>query len=68
MSPLGFEGGLKRDFNLPPEGNIGGLDPNVIALVNALTKVNLRINHIERESNHIKLIEFGETEAEDLNK
>jgi len=28
----------------------------------------LEVNHIKRESNHIKLIEFREMEAEDFNK
>jgi len=36
--------------------------------VNALTGANLGINHIKRESNHIKLTEFEGTEAEDPNK
>jgi len=45
-----------------------GLDPNVAALVNALTGANLEINYVERESNHVKPTEFGETEAEDPNE
>ncbi len=71
-SPLlllsGFEGGLEGGFNLPSKGNAKELDPNVTALVNTLTGANLRINHIERESNHVKLTEFGRTEAEDPNE
>ncbi len=63
----GFGGGLGGGFN-PPGGNARGLDPNVVALVNALTGANLRVNHVERESNHVKLTEFGETEAEDPNE
>jgi|SRR6266540_4363551 len=65
---LGFERGLERGFNQPPRGNLEGLDSNVAALVNALTRVNLGINHVERKLNYVKLIEFGKTEAEDLNK
>ena len=45
-----------------------GLDPNVAALVNALTGANLEINHVKKESNHVKLTEFGRTEAEDSNE
>ena len=29
---------------------------------------NLGINHVDRESNHVKLTEFGGTEAEDPNE
>ena len=68
MSLPGFGGGLGGGFNPPPGENAGGLDPNVAALVNTLTEANLRINHVERESNHVKLTEFRETEAEDPNK
>jgi len=64
----GFGGGLEGGFNLPSEGNAGGLDLNVAALVNALTEANLGINHIDRESNHVKSTEFGRTEAEDPNE
>ena len=31
-------------------------------------KVNLEINHVERESNHVKPTEFGGTEVEDPNE
>src|SRR6266498_30591 len=58
----GFGGGLEGGFNLPSEGNAGGLDLNVAALVNALTEANLGINYIDRESNHVKPTEFGRTE------
>ncbi|SRR6266498_693527 len=68
FSSPGFEGGLGGGFNLPSEGNAEGLDPNVTALVNVLTRINLRINHVERESNHVKPTEFGRTEAEDPNE
>src|SRR6266542_3437803 len=47
----GFGEGLGGGFNPLPEGNAGGLDSNVAALVNALTGANLGINHIDRESN-----------------
>src|SRR6266542_5361751 len=43
----GFGGGLGGGFNPPPGGNAGGLDPNVAALVNALTGANLGTNHAE---------------------
>ncbi len=67
LSP-GFGRDLEGGFNLLPGKNTGGLDLNVAALVNALTGVNLGINYIKRESNHVKLTEFGGTEAEDPNK
>ena len=63
-----FEGGLGGGFNPLPEGNAGGLDPNVAALVNALIEANLGINYVERKSNYVKLTEFGEIEVEDPNK
>ncbi len=63
-----FGGELGEGFNLLPEGNIRGLDSNVAALVNALTGINLEINYIERESNHVKSTEFGRMEIEDLNE
>src|SRR6266498_4942485 len=68
LPPSGFEGGLGGDFNPPLGGNARGLDPNVAALVNALTGANLGVNHVERESNHVKPTEFRGTEAEDLNE
>ncbi len=68
LPPSEFGGGLGEGFNPPPGGNIGGLDLNVAALVNVLTGANIGINHVERESNHVKLTEFGGTEAEDLNE
>ena len=68
MLLLGFGGGLGGGFNLPPGGGLGGLDPNVAALVNALTGANLGENYVEREANHVKPTEFGETEAEDPNE
>jgi len=68
LPPPGFGKGLEGGFNLPSEENAGGLDPNIAALVNTLTEANLEINHAKRESNHVKLTEFGETEAEDPNE
>src|SRR6266540_6915514 len=41
LPPPGFGGGLGGDFNPLSGGNAGGLDPNIVALVNALTEVNL---------------------------
>src|SRR6266511_3029943 len=68
LPPPGFGGGLGGDFNPPLGGNAGGLDPNVAVLVNALTGANLGVNHVDRESNHVKPTEFGRTEAEDPNE
>jgi len=68
LPPSGFGRGLGGGFNLPPGGNAGGLDPNIAVLVNALTGANLGVNHVERESNHVKITEFEGTEAEDPNK
>ncbi|SRR6266542_167187 len=48
-----FEGGLGGGFNLLSGENTRELDPNVAVLVNALAGVNLRINHIKRESNYM---------------
>src|SRR6266498_1300609 len=45
LPPSGFRRGLKGGFNLLPRGNARRLDPNIAALVNALTGVNLGINH-----------------------
>ncbi len=64
LPPSKFEGG----FNSLSRENTEGLDLNVAALVNALTRANLRINHVEKELNHIKSIEFKRIEAEDPNK
>ncbi len=68
LLPPGFRGGLKGGFNSLSRRNAGGLDPNVAVLVNVLIGANLEINHVERESNHIKLTKFRRTEAEDPNK
>src|SRR6266498_497581 len=68
LLPLGFGGGLGGGFNPLPGGNAEGLDLNVAALVNALTGVNLGVNHVDRELNHVKSAEFRGTEAEDPNE
>ncbi len=68
LLPPEFRGGLGGGFNLSPERNVEGLDPNVAALVNALIGANLGINYAKRESNHVKLTEFEGTEAEDPNE
>ncbi len=47
LSLPGFEGGFEGGFNPLPRRNPEGLDPNITALVNALTGANLRINHVE---------------------
>ncbi len=54
----GFGKSLGGGFNPPLGGNARRLDSNVAALVNTLTGANLRINHIEREFNHVKPMEF----------
>src|SRR6266498_4262477 len=53
-----FEGELRGGFNPPSRGNARELDPNVAALVNALTGANLMINHVEGESNYVKSTKF----------
>ncbi len=68
LPPSGFGEGLGGGFNPPPGENAGGLDSNVAALVNTLTEANLGVNHVERESNHVKLTEFRGTEVEDPNE
>ncbi len=44
------------------------LDPNVAALVNALTEMNLTGGYYPREGSFIKLTEFERTEMEDTNE
>ncbi len=59
------EGNLSpNNNNLPPRG----LDPNVVTLVNVLTRINLTGGHYLRKESFIKPTEFGETETEDLNE
>ncbi len=67
--PPGFGGGFGEGFgggNLG--GNPGGLDPNVAALVNALTGMNIRGGYASREGSFVKPGEFGGTETEDPNE
>jgi len=62
-----FKKGLKKEFNLL-EKNLEKLNPNVVALVNILIGMNLRINYVKKKSNYIKLSEFEGIEVEDFNK
>ena len=55
---------LNNNNNLPPER----LNPNVAALVNTLTEMNLTKGYYSRERSFIKLTEFEGIETEDLNK
>ena len=81
--PPGFEGGFGRGFGGnsggnpegPPGGggnpennNLGGLDPNVAALVNALIGMNIGGGYAPREGSFVKPGEFGGTETEDPNE
>ncbi len=56
-------GGNLRNINNP-----GGLDPNVAALVNALTGMNIGGGYASREGSFVKSGEFGETETENPNE
>jgi len=42
--------------------------PNIIVLINVLIEINLEINYIKKELNHIKLIKFKEMKAKNSNK
>src|SRR6266540_1291501 len=69
----GNPGGPPRGPGGPPGGggniNPGGLDPNIAALVNALTGMNIRGGgYASREGSFVKLGEFGGTETEDPNE
>ncbi|SRR6266542_490223 len=68
LSLLEFKKGLEEGFNLLSRKNLRRLDLNVAALVNVLTRVNLKVNYIKRKSNHVKLTEFRRIEAEDFNE
>ncbi len=68
LSLSGFKEGLRGGFNLPLRENAKGLDPNVVALVNALIGANLGINYVKRESNHVNPIKFGGIEVENPNE
>jgi len=68
-------GGLPGDPGGPPGGggnpgnnNPGGLDLNVIALINALTGINIGEGYTPRKGSFIKPTEFKRTETEDPNK
>jgi len=65
---LEFREGFGEGFNPPLGENLKELDFNIIVLVNALIGVNLGINHVKGELNHIKLIEFRKIEIKDLNE
>ncbi len=58
----------KERFNPPSKENLEGLNPNIVVLVNILIGANLRINHVKRELNYIKLIEFMKMEVKNPNK
>ncbi len=59
-------------FNLPSNNNnnpsLGGLNLNIVVLVNALIGMNLTKRYYLRERSFIKLTEFEETEMENLNE
>jgi len=68
LSLSGFKKEFEREFNPLSGKNLKALDLNMIVLVNVLVEVNLKINHIEKKSNHVKLIKFEKTEVKNLNK
>ncbi len=64
-------GGPPGGFGEENPGNMnnpGGLDPNVAALVNALTGMNIRGEYASKEGSFVKPGEFGGTEIEDPNE
>src|SRR6266508_3478343 len=68
-NPGGNPGGPPGGPGGPPGGgNPGGLDPNVAALVNALTGMNIGGGYAPREGSFVKPGEFGGTETEDPNE
>ncbi len=69
-NPGGNLGRLPEGPGGPPGGggNPGGLDPNVAALVNALTGMNIRGGYVSREDSFVKPTEFRGTEIEDPNE
>src|SRR6266498_3546023 len=69
-NPGGNPGGPPGGPGGPPGGggNPGGLDPNVAALVNALTEMNIGGGYAPREGSFVKPGEFGGTETEDPNE
>src|SRR6266540_4340724 len=67
-NPEGPPGGGNPGGSPEGGGNPGGLDPNVAALVNVLTGMNIRGGYAPREGSFVKSAEFGETETEDPNE
>ncbi len=64
---------LKKGFNLPSKNNnnnslLEKLNPNITALVNILTGLNLIGKYFSREGSFVKLIEFIKIEIENSNK
>src|SRR6266540_1057192 len=66
--PPGGPGGPPGGGNPANINNPGGLDPNVAALVNALTGMNIGGGYAPREGSFVKPGEFGGTETEDPNE
>src|SRR6266498_2511056 len=64
----GGPGGPPGGGGNPENINPGGLDPNIAALVNALTGMNIGGGYVPKEGSFIKLGEFGGTETEDSNE
>jgi len=64
--------GLGEGFNLLLNNNnnpsLGELDLNIIALVNALTGMNLTREYFLKKESFVKSIKFAETETENSNK
>ena len=67
-SPGGNPGGPPGGGNPANINNPGGLDPNVAALINALTGMNIGGGYTPRKSSFVKPAEFGRTETKDLNE
>src|SRR6266542_3434796 len=63
--PGGPPGGGGNPGNI---NNPGGLDPNIAALVNALTGMNIGRGYAPRKGSFVKPGEFGGTETEDPNE
>src|SRR6266508_4514452 len=67
-NPGGNPGGPPGGGGNPENNNLGGLDPNVATLVNALTGMNIGGGYTSREGSFVKPGEFGGTETEDPNE
>ncbi len=63
-----LEGRFNPSSNNNNNSPSGGLDLNVVVLVNALTKMNLIRGYFSREKSFAKLMEFVKIETEDLNE